>query len=238
MQWVDENQKELNIKLTEELNRAFDCANRDLFEGKLEKPIISVAPTTGSYGHVSVGMRWTDNKSKGYRELNVNPDYFKRGTLEVLATLLHEMSHIWNMQEGIQDCNGYYHNKKFYTTATEKAKLIIEKDRRYGWTLTRPSYMTVEFMIWNQINFDIIYRNDPFSWLSGIGKIGGLTGKGIQIGVGSGGSGGITPTQKRNNYKWVCPNCGQIARSSKPSTNIICGECYDEIGIAYRMIKK
>ena len=54
--------------------------------------------------------------------------------------MLHEMVHLYNIQRDIQDYSrgGTYHNKKFKTEA-EKHMLRIEKDGRYGWTITHPT---------------------------------------------------------------------------------------------------
>ena len=64
------------------------------------------------------------------------------------ATILHEMVHLYNIQHDIQDCSrgGTYHNKKFKAEA-EKHMLRIEKDKRYGWTITHPTKELLDYII-------------------------------------------------------------------------------------------
>ena len=40
--------------------------------------------------------------------------------------------------------------------------------------------------------------------------------------------------KSRNNLKYVCPHCGQIARAKK-NANLICGACYDNNGTIVKM---
>jgi hypothetical protein len=72
-----------------------------------------------------------------YREINLCAEYLDRPLNEVCATLLHEMAHLYNLQNAIQDVsnNGYYHNMKFKATA-EAHGLHIEKHPKYSWTVT------------------------------------------------------------------------------------------------------
>lgn len=66
---------------------------------------------------------------------------------EVCATLLQEMAHLYNLQNGIQDVsnNGYYHNMKFKATA-EAHGLHIEKHPRYGWTVATVTPKTEDWL--------------------------------------------------------------------------------------------
>jgi transcription initiation factor IIE alpha subunit len=57
------------------------------------------------------------------------------------------MVHLHNIGNEIQDtsANGRYHNKKFKETA-EAHGLVIEKDSRHGWTITKLHESTAQWI--------------------------------------------------------------------------------------------
>lgn len=122
------------VKKTEEM---FDLFNEHFYNNELTRPAITVSPDggRGAYGWCSIHEIWNaDNEL--YQEINLCAEYLDRPITEIAATLLHEMSHLYNLQHDIQDVsnNGYYHNMKFKTTA-EAHGLHIEKHPKYGWTV-------------------------------------------------------------------------------------------------------
>lgn len=121
------------------LEQLFDQFNNHLFNGELERPILTVQAdtTSGAYGWCTTQKIWKSDE-KEYYEINICAEHLNRPIKEVCATLIHEMVHLDNLYKGIKDtsANGRYHNKKFKETA-EAHGLIIEKDLRYGWTITK-----------------------------------------------------------------------------------------------------
>ena len=101
------------VKKTEEM---FDLFNKHFYDGELTRPAITVSPDgrRGAYGWCSIYEIWNANNEL-YREINLCAEYLDRPIAEIAATLLHEMSHLYNLQHDIQDVsnNGYYHNMKF-----------------------------------------------------------------------------------------------------------------------------
>ena len=100
------------------LQKIYNLINDEYFNGELEEITLTVQESVRSYGHVSVSNTWfTDDKAM--KELNISANYLRRDITEVVTTLIHECSHIWNMQHDIKDTsNGYiYHNKNFKKTA-------------------------------------------------------------------------------------------------------------------------
>ena len=51
-------------------------------------------------------------ESKGYYEINLCAEHIARSYIEVAETLLHEMVHLYNLQEQVQDTSrgGFYHD--------------------------------------------------------------------------------------------------------------------------------
>ncbi len=122
------------------LEKAFDLINRDWFDNQLERPVITIAPTTKLYGHYTMYNAWSvDSEQK--REINISCYTIKRPIKEVISTLVHEMTHMYNdLILNVKDCSnrGRYHNKMFKKAAEEHGLLVL-KDPRNGWSITTPS---------------------------------------------------------------------------------------------------
>lgn len=121
------------------LEKIFRALNNDSFGGELEEPIITIQSTPTAYGHITVAKTWK-RKDDWRHELNISADWLERPIENVVATMIHEMTHLYNIQHNVQDCSrgGTYHNKKFKEEA-EKHMIHIEKDEKYGWTRTARS---------------------------------------------------------------------------------------------------
>lgn len=201
------------------LEKIFRTLNRDSFGGELEEPIITIQTTPTAYGHVTVAKTWKRGEESRH-ELNISADWLDRPIEQVVATMLHEMVHLYNIQHDIQDCSrgGSYHNKKFKDEA-EKHMLRIDKDDKYGWTITSPTDELLEYILdqgWEEFEMS---RNLSISF-GGIG--GAKTGDGQNVG-----RGGQTQKPKpkgSNSRKYVCPGCGAIVRATR-DLEIICKPC-------------
>lgn len=202
-----------------QLNKIYKAVNEYYFNNELEPVTITIQSTVTAYGHCSVSKVWSDTDGNKTRELNIAAEYMSRPIENVVATMIHEASHIYNLQHGIRDvsANGYYHNKKFKRTAEELGHLRIDHDSRYGWTITSPTDEGEK----NTLQFCLDYGFDDI-----------LTSRdtGLPIATGTGttttGNGGtpIRPKKPSNSRRYVCPCCGAIVRSTRP-VNIICGDC-------------
>lgn len=202
------------------LEKIFRALNTDSFAGRLEEPIITIQSTPTAYGHVTVAKTWK-RKGDWRHELNISADWLERPIEQVVATMIHEMVHLYNIQQGIQDCSrgGTYHNRKFKEEA-EKHMIRIEKHEKYGWTLTSPTDELLEYILekgWSDIAMG---RGCLFGLFGGSDN--GSDGKGAQGGT-------MTPTEpptpkKNNSRRYKCPGCGAIARATK-DIHIICGGC-------------
>lgn len=196
------------------LEKIFRELNKDSFGGELEEPIITIQSTSGAYGHVTVAKTWK-RKDDWRHELNISADYLQRPIENVVATMIHEMVHLYNIQHNIQDCSrgGTYHNRKFKEEA-EKHMIHIEKHDKYGWTLTSPTDELLEYIIskdWTEVDMG---RGFMPSFRGASGN------KGAEDDQKP-----TTDTNKRNNSRrYQCPCCKNIVRATK-DLNIICGDC-------------
>lgn len=203
------------------LVKIFKAINEEYFNNELEIPTITIQSTVGAYGHVSVQKVW-QNDTTATHELNLSADYLNRPIENTVATLIHEASHLYALQNGIKDTSnrGVYHNKNFKKIAEEMGHLHIEKHDKYGWTITEPTEDTIDFII--QYGFEDIQlvRGSQFTF-TGIG--GSKTG-----------NGGMVPPKTRkpsSTRKYICPCCGNSFRATK-ELNVMCMDCNEQFIVA------
>lgn len=204
------------------LEKIFRALNADWFGGELEEPIITIQSTPRAYGHVTVGKVWY-RKDQARHELNLGAETLTRPIEEVVATIMHEMVHLYNIAHGVQDCSrgNTYHNKKFKEEA-ERRGLIIEHHQTYGWTITSPSDKLMEYILdmgWSEISM-----NRGFGWTPPP-STGGAGGK-----SGNGGAPVTGPTgpKKSSTRKLQCPCCGNSVRATK-AVRIMCMDCNEQM---------
>lgn len=188
--------------MIEELESLFSKLNDRLFNGELETPVITIAPDTcRAYGWFTTWRAWKetdDNDSEGYYEINVTSDYLNRTPVEIAGTLLHEMVHLYNQMNNIQDTSrgGNYHNKNF-KIAAESHGLKVTKTPKSGFSKTEPDTETAEYFESLNLKFNL-YRPTPE--------------KNQKV------------VKKSSTRKYVCPVCGTIIRATK-EVHVECMEC-------------
>ena len=194
------------------LNKIFDLLNKRYFESSLSRPTITIQSTPKAYGHFSLRKDTWISKLGGTHEINIGAGTLNMPIEDITATLLHEMVHYFNFENGVQDCSrgGTYHNRRF-KEAAEQRDLIVEHHEKYGWTITSPSEALLNFVIENGLTDILIFRNESYGL-----RVGGT-------GTHSGADG--TPTTKPSSTrKYVCPCCGMSVRATK-EVRIMCMDC-------------
>jgi hypothetical protein len=96
------------------LDHAFDFLNRGLFDGLLPPCLITLQRTRRAFGYFS-GDRFItiDDSTEVTDEIALNPIHFaSQLTTNVLATLAHEMVHLWQHRSGTPSRGGY-HNREW-----------------------------------------------------------------------------------------------------------------------------
>lgn len=200
-------------RVTGYLEKIFRQLNIDKFNGELEEPVITVMSTPRAYGHVTCAKVWKSKDTYRY-ELNIGAGTLNRRIEDVVSTMLHEMVHIYHLQNGIQDCSrgNTYHNKKFKEKA-ESVGLIIDYDKRIGYSVTSPSDELILYIAsygWGDI---LINRTElKFTKTGPVAGANGTSPDGEKI---------RKPSSTR---KYQCPDCGNSVRATK-MVYIICGDC-------------
>ena len=208
----------------DELQRNFRKLNDIYFGGELEKPVITILAdsSSGAYGWISVNKVWRSKDNKHYREINMCAEYLNREPVLIITTLLHEMCHLYNLQNNIKDTsrNGTYHNASFKATA-ERSGLIVGKNENYGFCITSPKPELIAYVNKNcragcfKLERQKTYRD----------------GSPKTTKTGEDGKERNTSRTKQSMRKYVCPSCGLIIRASKDITDkVTCIDC-DEIFI-------
>ena len=192
--------------IIEKLESLFSEFNTHFYEGQLEVPVITVAPdvTSGAYGWCTSWKAWTSTNSKnadepkGYYEINICAEHLSRPFNNVAETLLHEMVHLWNLQQKIKDTSrsGKYHNKNFKIEA-ENHGLIVERDSSYGFCRTSLQDESQKYIESLGVKDFTLRRNQTNNLAS-------------------------KPAQSTRRY--VCPFCGTIIRATK-SVRVLCVDC-------------
>ena len=203
-------------RLTNMLEKAFNLINEEWFEGKLETPIISVIPTPHAYAHYTTGNVW-ETANGGKREINLASGTLDRPIEEIIASLMHEMVHMYNdMVLNIQDVSrgGQYHNRYF---AVEAAKhgLIVEQSAKYGWCITSPDESLIDWIIRHDDSLrEIELCRANWRGATGIG--------------GKAADGGVPSSASANSHsrKLICPKCRNSVRATK-EVHIICADCME-----------
>ena len=194
-------------RVAQYLVKVFKLINEEYFDNSLEVPTITIQSTVGAYGHVSVAKVWHNNEMATH-ELNIGADYLNRPIENVVATLIHEASHLYALANNIKDTsnNGVYHNKKFKQIAEELGHLSISQHSKYGWTITEPTEDTLDFCIKNSLEDIQIVRGSQLSY-NGTSTIKP-----------------VAPKKPTSTRKYICPCCGNSFRATK-SINVLCLDC-------------
>ena len=195
------------------LEKMFRILNNYYFNGEIEEPIITMQSTPSAYGHVTVAKAWHKANGDERHELNIDAGTLDRPIEDVTTTLLHEMIHLYHLQNGVKDCSrgGTYHNKKFKVTA-EACDLKIDYDPRIGWSITSPTEKLIELIIaqgWEDIC---------------IGRMDGYVSRGTGRGASSGNTEPPKPKKTSSTRKYICPRCRMSVRATR-EVNLICGDC-------------
>lgn len=207
------------LSAVDELQRMFKGLNALFFDNELEKVIITIQTdvTKGAYAWISTAPVWSDKDNRSYREINIVAEYLNREPALVISSLLHEMCHLYNLQQGIQDTSraGSYHNSKFRDAAISHG-LICTQSLNYGWSHTTPTQQLVEWVQDNCRKGCFRYQRQPM-YKNGVPK---------KTTTGADGRPVTTSRSQQSSRKYVCPVCGLSVRATRDLANKLkCADC-------------
>src|SRR6266487_575768 len=192
------------------LATAYDFFNQELFSGSLPSCLITMQRHKGAYGYFS-GERFASlaDPKEVTDEIALNPVHFAiQKPTKVLATLVHEMAHLWQHHYGKPPRKGYHDKQwaaKMYEiglipTATgepggketgQKMTHLIEENGNFARTVSNllEEHPTILYHDRNE--------NDAASKKKAASKT-----------------------------RYTCPGCGLNAWA-KPEAPLVCGECQE-----------
>lgn len=133
-------------KVVGELERCFTHFNKVLYKNTLPKVVITVqsARKQKAWGWFSKNA-WTDKSERTIPEINIGAESLTRPLDELLGTLIHEMVHLCNWFNDVEDCGETgYHNKHFKAGA-EAVGFEVEKTN-HGYNTTKLTPMVTKII--------------------------------------------------------------------------------------------
>lgn len=206
------------------LETAFEKLNDRYFKGALPTPILTIQSSQRAYGHCSTYHAWKDD-GQGFFEINIGAETLNRPLVNVIATMVHEMVHLYCMVGNIQDTsrNNTYHNRRFKREA-EGRDLSISYDKRYGYAMTSPGKGLVAFC-------EESFGADANIRLHRVGFSDFLKSKDSDDSTEDGDDGSEddgNSTPKGHSRKYLCAGCGCSVRATR-EVRIMCMDCDREM---------
>ena len=142
-----------------------------------------------------------------FYEINIGARYLDYEPNELLGILLHEMVHLKNNMDDVNDCSGKKHNKKFKKLA-EQVGLICDKDEKVGYGYTHNSDELEDYFSNKvKLNKDLFkyYRYIP-----------------------------LKPAKEKeppkNFISYICPSCGKEGKGEE-GIKLVCEDCDVELEV-------
>lgn len=197
------------------LEKLFRGLNGRFYNNALPDPVIQIIPDMKSFGHIEVSPRWIGEDGKKRYELNVSGFHLDRPIENVCSTLLHEMAHLYALENGIQDTsrNGYYHNKRFKEIAENHGIIVTHVDG-IGWSHTEPSEDLLSWLLETGYTDVEFFKEKPLLFKYGFGSS-------ITIDTDNG---TVSVAPKSSTRKYQCPHCKNSFRATK-DINVLCIDC-------------
>ena len=196
-----------------ELQKAYDFFNRHLFGGQLPSCVITLQRRARSYGYVA-GKRWNSRTGSMTDDIVLNPDLFSEEPPQVvLATLVHEMTHVWQHHFGKPSRMGY-HNREWANKMMSIGLCPSDTGQPGGKrTGQRMSHYVIEAGRFEQTSRELLRQISLTSWHRWSDEIGPDD----------------SPIKKvPSRLKYSCIGCGLNAWA-KPNISIYCGTCELEL---------
>lgn len=218
------------VQIYASLQSGFDDMNKKMFGGKLPPCLITLRAAANSYGYYHTGRfveAHTAKSTKPVAEIAMNPKHFSsRPVKETMATLLHEMVHLWQAVFG-KEPTRCYHDRQ-WAAEMKRVGLQPSSTGEKGGKETGPkvSHYIIKGGLFDTWCAEWLKKNDVTLYQDrlaaeraagkGKGKGGGEEGEGE-------GEEGAEPKSK-GRIKFQCPGC-ELNVWAKPSAKLQCRPC-------------
>lgn len=195
----------------DQMQLAYAFFNAELFAGELPPCLITLQRKRQTYGYFC-HSRFENRDGDVTDEIALNPEYFGAvPEIQVLQTLVHEMTHLWQAHFG-KPGRGRYHNGQ-WAARMEDLGLVPSHTGKPG------GRKTGDHMA------DYVAQGGTFERVANC-----LLGRGFKVVWADrlpakvSGDGEQLPPNRTNREKFRCPSCGAQAWG-KPSLTLRCGLC-------------
>jgi predicted SprT family Zn-dependent metalloprotease len=201
----------------DQIQQAFDYLNRTLFKSELPNCLITLQRRNRTFGYFS-GDRFGRNDGLVTDEIALNPSHFhNRPVTDVLATLAHEMAHLWQHHHG-KPGRGRYHNREW----AERMKAIGLQPTTTGEEGGQEIGDAVYHYVIPDGPFDaaahkLLTRGFTITWIEKPPR----TAQGAVEKAGEDDKGPAEPKSGKR-VKYTCPRC-QLNAWAKHEARLICG---------------
>src|SRR6266511_2516394 len=192
----------------ETFQRAYDFFNAELFAGALPNVLVTLQRHAKAYGYFSAERFVGRAAEEAAHELALNPAHFGRTDADILSTLAHEMTHVWQHTHGTPPRKSY-HDREW---AAKMVGIGLQPSST-GAPGGKPTGQRVSHYVIAGGPFAVAFAK--------------LKATGFELRWQSRTD---DPQRKRkagSKTKYTCPSCGRNAWA-KPGSALICGKCYDE----------
>lgn len=207
------NPTELTYK---DLTSVYEYLNGKLFDNELPTCLITMQRKNKARGYFS-SQRFSNMVDEAITdEIALNPSLFQnRKPIEILSTLAHEMTHLWQAHNGKPSRSGY-HNKEWVI----KMKSIGLMPTATGIIGGKETGQSVTHVIQD----NGLFYNAMQEFLAS-NKVN------LYCDTATPGEKAKKKSKSDSKTKYTCPACDMNAWA-KPNSNLICGDCEEKMGIA------
>ncbi|WP_457811903.1 SprT-like domain-containing protein [Sinorhizobium meliloti] len=210
---------DITIKPTREtydrLQQAYDHFNKALFEGALPNALITLQRRKGTYGYFA-GAKFQRDDGKPADEIALNPAHFHNRPLkEILATLAHEMVHLWQHHHG-EPGRGRYHNREWATKMKEIGLQPTDTGNEGGNEIgERVGHFIIEKGPFDSAADKLLGKEFILVWKEAPAVTPDAKGEGEAQPV--------TPQKSGTRVRYCCPEC-DLKAWAKHDARLMCGE--------------
>lgn len=198
--------------------KLFDHFNERLFNNKLGGVILNFSRKNNTHGFFAP-ERWENKVKVRSHEISLNPQTLEREPIEVLATLVHEMVHLWQQDFG-KPSRTTYHNKQ-WAKKMEEIGLMPSSTGEPGGKKTGQS---MTHYIIDGGKFEKAYKELPNELTLPFIAREFYVHKTNSGEEGEEEEGGEEEKPKKSKYKYTCPSCSSNAWG-KDGLNLECMDC-------------
>jgi SprT-like family len=176
----------------------------------LPNVLVTLQRHAKAYGYFSPERFIGRTEQEAAHELAMNPDHFGRTDELILATLAHEMVHVWQQVHG-RPPRRSYHDKQWAAKMKEVGLFPSSTGEPGGKeTGAKVSHYIVAGGAFARAFSKLAATGFKLRWQSRASE-----------------GDPVRRKKAASKTKYTCPACGQNAWA-KPGAQLICGDCYDE----------